>query len=138
MALASTIAGAVAAQFPKAVSPRTHSILDYATAAVFMAAGAFFWRRNRRAAVASFVNGGAIAGVALLTDYSGDGSNAISYRVHGKIEAGFPVLTAGLPNLLGFAEEPEAQFFKAAAITQATIAGLTDYGSASASQIDAA
>src|SRR5215469_3486020 len=44
---------------PKVISPRAHTFSHYGKAALFGIAAAFFWRRNKRAALASLVCGAA-------------------------------------------------------------------------------
>ena len=58
---------AVGSPLPKLISPKAHAIADYTTAAAFLAAGALFWKRSKRAAVASLICGGAELAVELLT-----------------------------------------------------------------------
>ena len=127
MPISSTVASSIAKRLPKVVSPGKHGILDYALAAAFFGAGAAFWKRNRRAALASFINGGTITAVALLTEYPGGVSGKISYRTHGRIEAGLPALTAGLPRFMGFSGDKEARFFALMAMVKAAVTGITEF-----------
>jgi hypothetical protein len=46
-------------RMPKMISPKAHAIIDYVTAGSFFAMGAYLWKRNRRAAVASLICGAA-------------------------------------------------------------------------------
>jgi len=127
MSFTSTVAGQLTRHLPKVASPKTCAVLDYVTAAAFFTAGALFWNQRRRASLAAFINGGAILTLALLTDYPGGAKRAISFRNHGRINAGLTGLTASLPKFMGFDNEKEARFFRYAAIARATTVGLTDY-----------
>ena len=42
-------------KMPKVIGPGAHAIIDYAMAASFFGMAAFFWRRNKRAAVSALV-----------------------------------------------------------------------------------
>ena len=57
-------------KMPKVITPKAHAIIDYAMAASFFGMAAFFWRRNKRAAVSALVCGAAAlcrrAGIPLL------------------------------------------------------------------------
>jgi hypothetical protein len=44
-------------KMPKVISPKTHAIIDYAMAASFFGMAAFFWRRNKRAALSALICG---------------------------------------------------------------------------------
>jgi len=57
MALIEKGVQAVAERMPKVISPRTHAIIDYATAGSFLLAGALLWKRNKRAAVGAMLCG---------------------------------------------------------------------------------
>ena len=46
-------------KMPKVITPKTHAIIDYAIAASFFAMAAFFWRRNKRAAIGALACGAA-------------------------------------------------------------------------------
>ena len=63
------MADAVTRRLPKMVSPTGHAIADYITIGVFAAAGALFWRSNKRAAIGAVLCGGAELALSPLTDY---------------------------------------------------------------------
>jgi len=52
----------------------------------------------------------------MLTDYPAGALDVISYRTHGRIDGGLAAVTATLPRLMGFANEPEAKVFGALAL----------------------
>jgi hypothetical protein len=93
--------------------------------------------RNRKAANLAFCNGLAVLGLSLMTDYPGGVFRTISFKTHGVID----VLQAGMsalgPALLGFAGEPEAQFFHAQAAVEAGVVASTDWNGTSMRQLAA-
>jgi len=116
-----------AGKLPKVIDPATHSVLDYAVAGSFLLMGILFWKRNKRAAFGSFFCGGAAAANILLTDYPGGSQKLIGYKAHGHIETGIAGMTAAMPRLLRFEDEPEARFFELEALAKTVIVGLTDF-----------
>jgi hypothetical protein len=112
---------------PKVISPRGHAIADYATAGMFLLGAALFWRRSKRAAVASLVCGAAEAGVAALTDYPGGVKPAISFPLHRKIDFGLASMTATMPEFLAFEDESEKVFFRLQSGMIAAFTTLTDF-----------
>jgi len=131
MALIEKGVQAVAERMPKVISPRTHAIIDYATAGSFLLAGALLWKRNKRAAVGAMLCGAMEAGTAMVTDYPGGVKPLISFQTHGRIDAGFAGFVATLPNLMMFGGEPEAMFFRGQGVALAAVTGLTDFSAAS-------
>jgi hypothetical protein len=111
---------------PRVIRPATHAILDYMTTAYFMFLGAYFWRRHRRAAATALLNGLAVLGTSMLTDYPG-GLGVISFKAHGKIDVMQAGMAAGLPVLLGFADEAAAIPFTVQAGNEMLVVGLTDF-----------
>lgn len=114
---------------PKVVSPRAHAIADYSTAAIFLLGSALFWKRNKRAAIASLLCGMAEAGVATLTDYPGGVKPVISFPLHQKIDFGLSSMTATMPSFLAFEDEEEKAFFRVQSAVIAGVAALTDFES---------
>ena len=114
-------------KMPKLIDPTTHAVLDYAVAGSFLLMGILFWKRNKRAAVSSLFCGGAAAANIWLTDYPGGSQKLISYKAHGHIDTGIAGMTAGMPRLLRFEDEPEARFFEVEALANTVIVGLTDF-----------
>src|SRR5271165_2216977 len=120
---------AAVGKMPKVIDPTTHAVLDCAVAGSFLLMGILFWKRNKRAAVSSLFCGGAAAANIWLTDYPGGGRKLISYKAHGHFDTGIAGMTAGMPRLLRFEDEPEASFFEIEALAQTAIVGLTDFDS---------
>jgi hypothetical protein len=124
-------------KLPKVIMPKTHAIIDYAMAASFFGMAAFFWRRNKRAAISSLVCGTAETVTALCTDYPGGVVKEISYETHGAIDFGLSGMAASLPDMLRFSGEPESRFFRVQGLVLATVAGLTDFtGSGESHQLE--
>lgn len=114
-------------RLPKVISPKTHAIIDYATAGSFLLMGALLWKKHKRAAISSVVCGAMEAGTAMMTDYPGGVSKVISFETHGRIDAGFAGLVGMVPTLLGFSNEKESWFFRGQAMGLAAVTGMTDF-----------
>lgn len=98
---------------PRMISSRAHAAVDYVIVTSFLAAAATFWRRNKRAAVASLLCGGAKLAVTLLTDYPGGVRKAIPFGHRHEIDLGLAAMTATMPEFLAFKDRPEKNFFLA-------------------------
>ena len=127
MSLIQTGMNLMSNRMPKVIGPKTHAIIDYAVAGSFLAVGALYWGRNKRAAISAFICGGATVLNAMLTDYPGGVWKKMSYRAHGKVDAGLVGATGSMPSLMGFADDNEAKFFKVQAIAEATVTAMTDF-----------
>jgi hypothetical protein len=114
-------------RLPKVVSPTTHAVADYLTAALFFAGSVLFWRKSKRAAVASLICGAAEIGVAAFTDYPGGVKHPISFPLHRKIDFGLSSMTATMPDFLAFEDEKEKAFFRTQSILMAGVTVLTDF-----------
>jgi hypothetical protein len=125
MPILNTAVQIAAKPFPKAISPKTHAILDYVTAVSFLMSAAWFWRRSKRAAIAALIGGGAQLSVSLLTDYPGGIKKIINFRTHRDIDFGLGAMTATLPEFLAFKDEDEKKFFVAEGALITVISQLT-------------
>jgi len=114
-------------KMPKVINPTVHAIIDYGMAASFFAVAALFWGRNKRAAISSLVCGGAETVTAMLTDYPGGVTDAISFETHGRIDFGMSGLISSMPNVMRFSDENESTFFRMQGLAMAAVAGLTDF-----------
>jgi hypothetical protein len=124
-------------KIPKIINPKAHAIIDYAMAASFFGMAAFFWRRNKRAAVSALVCGAAETVTALCTDYPGGVAREIGFETHGAIDFGLSGMVASLPDMLRFSSEPEARFFRVQGLALAAVTGLTDFsGSGEVGQLE--
>ena len=119
----------VAEKLPKVIGPKTHAIIDFAVAGSFLAMGAMWLGSHKRAAIGSFICGGAALTNSLLTDYPGGVADVISFETHGKIDVGLAAATALMPRLLGFSNEGPAWFFRAQSGAETVVVGLTDFSS---------
>lgn len=126
MAILNTVAKAITKPMPRMISPKSHSMLDYVTAGVFLAGAAFFWKRNKRAAIASLVSGGAVAAVSALTEYPGGVNGVFGLEKHRNIEVGLAAMVATMPEFFSFADEPEKNFFRIQGVLMTCISELTD------------
>ena len=115
-------------RMPKVISPTAHAVVDYVTAGAFLLTGAFYWSRNKRAALGAFVCGGAELAASLLTDYPGGVKKVISFRNHGRIDLGLAAMTATVPEFMGFRHDREKSFFLAQAALITAVTDLTDFG----------
>ncbi|HEX4604677.1 MAG TPA: hypothetical protein VH724_11825 [Candidatus Angelobacter sp.] len=116
-----------APKMPKVINPKAHAIIDYAMAASFFGMAAFFWSRNKRAAVSALVCGAAETITALCTDYPGGIGDEISFAAHENIDSGLSGVVASLPDMLRFSKGPEAKFFRIQGVALAAVTGLTDF-----------
>jgi hypothetical protein len=96
---------------PDVISPRGHAVIDYMIAGAFFGTAGLFWRRNKRAAMASLLCGGAQLGVSMLTDYPGGARRAIPFSTRRKLDLGLAAIIAAMPELLNFKDEPQRKFF---------------------------
>lgn len=115
-------------KMPKLISPRVHRWLDVAVTGYFLVLGALFSNKGKKgAATAAFINAGMVAGVSALTDYNGDGTKPISFKLHGTLDALQAATAAVGPILHGFADEPEAAFFYGQAGNEVAVIASTDW-----------
>jgi hypothetical protein len=96
---------------PRMISPKTHAILDYVIAGSFLATAGWFWRHNKRAAVAALLCGSARLAVSLLTDSPGGVRRVIHYHSRREIDLGLAAMTAMMPEFFAFKDEPQRKFF---------------------------
>lgn len=112
MAMLNKLTKMVAKPIPRVVTPKAHALIDYATVGLFLGSTAWFWRRNRRAAVASLVCGGAELAVMLLTDYPGGARKFIDFQTHRELDYALAAMVAAMPESLSFADAEEKKFFR--------------------------
>ena len=128
MELAEIGARALSNRLPKVISPKTHAIIDYATAGTFFLMTGLMWKRHKRAAIAALGCGINEVTNAMLTDFPGGVAGVISYPTHLKMDAGFAGVVASLPNLLGFTDEWPSIYFRSQGMAIAANAGMSDVG----------
>lgn len=112
---------------PRVINPKTHKALDFLTTSYFFILAGAFWGNHRRASATALINGMAVLGTTMLTDYDGDGRRPISFRTHGKVDIAQAGMASGLPVLLGFPAHPAAMLFEAQALNEAVVVASTDW-----------
>ena len=113
---------------PKYITPKAHAWLDFAVSTYYLGLGIWFAVRGKgRAATAAFINGGMVAGVSMMTDYDGDESKPINFKMHGTLDAVQATTAALAPVLHGFADEPEAKYFWIQAANEVGVIATTDW-----------
>jgi hypothetical protein len=127
MPITAALADAVTRKIPPLVSRKTHRRADYLIAGSFLLGSAFFWRRNRRAALAAALCGGAGLGAAVLTDYSGRQGKPIAWRNHRNIDLGLAAMAGTIPGLMAFGPGPERSLFTTGAIAITVLTNLTSF-----------
>lgn len=114
---------------PAMISPKAHAVLDYIGVGIFLAGATWFWRRNKRAAIAAAVCGGAKLAVSLMTDYPGGmrARRGIRFDTRREIDLGLAAMTATMPEFMGFKDEPQKRFFQAQGALITVVNELTDF-----------
>lgn len=127
MPLLNSLVKVAAKPIPRMISPQAHAIVDYVMVGSFFATAAWFWRRNKRAAVASLICGGARLAVSLLTDYPGGVRKVIRFHTRREIDLGLAAMTATMPEFLAFKDEPQKNFFVLQGIVTTAANELTQF-----------
>ena len=112
---------------PKLIDGNTHALLDALTVSGFFMLAGLFWGRHNRAAATALINGVAVMGVSMFTDYPGGQRGPISFETHGKVDIMQAGMAAGLPTLLGFGSEAAAAPFRMQAVVESFVIGMTDW-----------
>ena len=113
-------------KLPKFISPQVHRTADYAIMTGFAVAGMFYWKRNRRAAIASWLCGGSMLVLDLVTHYDRAEKNGPgSFVEHRRTELGMAVGFALVPKLLGIERMARIHFTVQSAVLIA-LANLTE------------
>ncbi len=127
MAVINTVAKIAMKPMPRVISPKARAGLDYLSGALFLGSAVWFWKHNKRAALAAIVCGAAELGVALLTDYRGEKKKAIHFGARQEIDLGLAAMTAMMPESLAFKNEPESRFFIAEGAAITAMSQLTQF-----------
>jgi len=112
-------------RLPKVLPPTAHQAADYLLVGSFAAAGAWFFRRNPRAALGAWISGASLLGLTLLTRYPGKRRNYVPFPLHGKIEVGMAALVAAMPEFLRFGDGKERRYFTMKAGLLTVLSNLT-------------
>jgi len=118
----------IAKPLPRVLSPRAHAAADCLRIGIYLAGAGWFWKRNRRAAVAALACAGAETALVLLTDYDGRSGKEISFRSHRSLDLGLASMAAAMPGLLSFEREPARKLFLAQGALSTGIIELTQFG----------
>jgi hypothetical protein len=113
----------------RVIDRSTHAVLDYLTVAAFAFFAGYHAGRNNRAAATAIVNGAAVLGASMFTDYPGSLARLIPFETHGKIDVAQMSMAAGMPLLLGFAGDAAALPFYMQAINEFLVVRATDWES---------
>jgi hypothetical protein len=112
---------------PKFLSPKAHAVIDYMTVGSFLMSAAWLWPRNKRAALAALICGGAGLALGLLTNYPGGVKKAISFHTHGEIDLGLAAMAASMPEFLAFKDDNEKKLFLAQGAIITAVRELTEF-----------
>lgn len=122
-----SLAKVVAKPLPRMISPKAQAILDYLLVGSFFGTASWFWRRNKRAAVAAVLCGSAKLAVTMLTDNPGGIRRVITPQARREIDLGLGAMVATMPEFLAFKDEPEKKFFLAQGVLITVGSELTQY-----------
>lgn len=106
-----SVARVVAKPLPRVISPRAQAILDYLLVGSFLGTASWFWRHNKRAALAALLCGSAKLAVTLLTDNPGGVRKVIAPHARREIDLGLGAMVATMPEFFAFKDEPQKKFF---------------------------
>jgi hypothetical protein len=114
--------------FPRVISSKTHSIIDYIHAGANFGAAALFYKRgNRRAGHAATALGASVLMNALMTDYEYGVFRVLNFKTHGILDYSVAATSGALPKLLRLKKARDAAFFYAQGSGETVIAGLSDW-----------
>jgi hypothetical protein len=121
--------------FPRVISSKTHSIIDYIHAGANLAAAALFYKRgSNRAGHAAAALGASVLVNALMTDYEYGVFRRWSFKTHGILDYSVAAASAAFPKLLDIDDPEDAAFFYAQGGGETLIAGISDYDDDSGSK----
>ena len=122
-----SLAKVVAKPLPRMISPKTQAILDYLRVGSFLGTATWFWRHNKRAAIAALLCGSAKLAVTLLTDNPGGVRKIITPHARREIDLGLAAMVATMPEFFAFKDEPQKKFFLAQGALITIGSELTQY-----------
>ncbi len=114
-------------RLPRVIDPHSHEVLDYLVTGYFLVLSGMFWGNHKRASATALINGMAVLGATLMTDYDGDGRKPISFPMHGKIDIAQMGMASMLPVLLGFGGNWRSSLFQLQAASEAAVIASTDW-----------
>jgi hypothetical protein len=127
MPILNNMAKVAVSPLPRMISPKAHAVLDFLTIGAFFGASSWFWKHNKRAALAAMICGGAQLAVCLLTDYPGGRVRIIDFNARREIDLGLAAMSASMPAFLAFKDEPEKRFFAAQGMLMSAATALSRF-----------
>jgi hypothetical protein len=115
---------------PKVIDPTMHAIADYSAAAGLACLGMYLRDRNSTLSNFAYLNAGVIVASSLLTRYPGGVFPAMSFKMHGVMDAVQGVLLAAGPILLGQQDDPDSKYFYGQAALEMGVVAATDWDAA--------
>ena len=134
MSLLTTALSTLQNRLPKVIGARTHGIIDYSHAALFLTTALVCRKSNPRAAWAAFTTGSFVLAQSLLTDYPLGAKPVIPFATHGRMDAGFASASWAVPRVFGFEGTRAARLFQINSVAEAAVVGMTDFNTERASQ----
>jgi len=128
-AIAAAALGQIQSRLPKVIDARTHGVIDYCHAALFLGMAALYRKSNPRAAAVALAAGSFVLVESLLTDYPLGAAKVLSFRNHGRIDSALAASSMFMPALFGFYGTPESSIFKCTSLIEGTLVSLTDFNS---------
>jgi hypothetical protein len=113
----------------KVIDARTHGLIDYCHATVFLGMALLCRKSNPRAATAALLTGSFVLAESLLTDYPLGVAKVFSFATHGRMDAALAASSPLLPRLFGFKGTAAARVFQANCLVACSVVGLTDFDS---------
>ena len=115
---------------PKVIDPKMHAVADYSAAAGLACLGLYLRDRNSTLSNFAFMNAGMIVMTSLLTRYPGGVIPAMSFKMHGMMDAVQGALLAAGPLLLGQQDDPDSKYFYGQAALEMGVVAATDWDAA--------
>ena len=115
---------------PKVIDPTMHAVADYGAAAGLACLGMYLRERNSTLSNFAFMNAGMIVMMSLLTRYPGGVIPAMSFKMHGVMDALQGTLLAAGPILLGQQDDPDSRYFYGQAALEMGVVAATDWEAA--------
>jgi hypothetical protein len=112
---------------PKVIDPAMHAVADYGAAAGLACLGMYLRDRNSTLSNFAFLNAGLIVMTSLLTRYPGGVVPAMSFKMHGVMDAVQGTLLAVGPVLLGQQDDPDSRYFYGQAALEMGVVAATDW-----------
>ena len=127
MSVLSSATDVATRRLPKLFNADAHHAVDYLMVGSFAAAGAWFFRRNRRAALAAWISGASLLGLTLLTSFPGQNRRYLTFPLHGKVETGMAAMVAAMPEFLRLEDDSARRYFTAKAGLLTILSNLTAF-----------